>query len=311
MTALFYVLMYTATIVFLSGCAIRAYRYSSAPVHLRWELYPVPHEEPHRAEHGGSYFESVDWWKQPSHFNLWGELKFMVPEMAFLKGLWEFNRKMWLRSFPFHFGLYLLIGTFALIFADAAGALLVSGFGQGAISGFLHSVYKATGIVGGLMGLIGAVGLLHRRLTDRDLRNYTAPGDILNLILFIGTLSLLFLGFGLREPTDPSASAILQGLFTFDTSLQIPDLLATALIVAGLLAAYVPMTHMSHFIAKWFTYHSVRWDDQPEFRSARLAQKMAEYLTYKPTWAAPHVGADGTRTWVDIATTNPAQGVKK
>lgn len=311
MTALFYVLTYAATIVFVLGCTVRAYRYSSAPVHLRWELYPVPHEESHRVEHGGSYFESVDWWKQSAQFNLWGELKFMVPEMTFLKGLWEFNRKMWFRSFPFHFGLYLLIGTFVLVFADAVGALLVPGFGQGAISGLLHSVYRITGVAGGLLGLIGALGLLHRRLTDRDLRNYTTSGDLFNLILFILTLALLFLGAGLRQPSDPSASAILRGLLTFDTSLKIPGLLVAALILAGLVAAYVPMTHMSHFIAKWFTYHSVRWDDQPEFRNARLARKVAEYLTYKPSWAAPHVGANGTRTWVDIATTNPAQGVKK
>ena len=35
----------------------------------------------------------------------------MIPEMLLLKGLWEFNRKLWYRSFPFHFGLYILIGA--------------------------------------------------------------------------------------------------------------------------------------------------------------------------------------------------------
>ena len=32
----------------------------------------------------------------------------MVPEMLFLHGLRTFNRSLWYRSFPFHFGLYLL-----------------------------------------------------------------------------------------------------------------------------------------------------------------------------------------------------------
>jgi len=38
---------------------------------------------------------------------------------------------------------------------------------------------------------------------------------------------------------------------------------------------------------------------------------MAECLTYRPTWKAPHVAGDGVKTWVDIATTNPQQGGKK
>ncbi len=69
---------------------------------------------------------------------------------------------------------------------------------------------------------------------------------------------------------------------------------------------------MSHFIAKYFTYHSVRWDDTPSRPRRRAGQKrIAEYLTYRPTWSAPHMGADGAKTWADIATANPAQGAKK
>ena len=36
-----------------------------------------------------------------------------------MKGLCEFNRKLWFGSFPFHFGLYLLIGTLALLMLGA------------------------------------------------------------------------------------------------------------------------------------------------------------------------------------------------
>jgi hypothetical protein len=71
------------------------------------------------------------------------------------------------------------------------------------------------------------------------------------------------------------------------------------------------MTHMSHFIAKYFTYHAVRWDDRPSQRGGVLEKRVAEYLTYRPRWAAPHVGADGARTWADIASANPARGGKK
>jgi nitrate reductase gamma subunit len=83
------------------------------------------------------------------------------------------------------------------------------------------------------------------------------------------------------------------------------------LVLSALLTAYIPLTHMSHFIAKYFTYHTVRWDDRPNLKGSDLAKKVAEYLTYRPRWAARHIGADGVKTWADIAASNPAQGVKK
>jgi nitrate reductase gamma subunit len=153
--------------------------------------------------------------------------------------------------------------------------------------------------------------LLLRRLTDRDLKNYSTPGDIFNLLFFIVAFGLLLLSYGLRGPEFPNALGFTQSLLTFDTSVQVPPLLLSGMILSSLLVAYIPMTHMSHFIAKYFTYHSIRWDDQPTAKNARLAQKIAEVLSYKPTWAAPHMLADGTKTWVEVATTNPAQGDKK
>jgi hypothetical protein len=68
---------------------------------------------------------------------------------------------------------------------------------------------------------------------------------------------------------------------------------------------------MSHFIGKYFTYHSVKWDDAVNHRGGKFESKIAEYLTYKPTWAAPHVHADGNRTWAEVVTINPAQQVRK
>ncbi len=44
-----------------------------------------------------------------------GELKVMVPEILFLVALREHNQKLWTWSFPFHFGLYLVGFTTALM----------------------------------------------------------------------------------------------------------------------------------------------------------------------------------------------------
>jgi len=275
--SLLYGLLYAGGIVFLAGCIVRAVRYSRQPLHLRWEIYPVPHGRT-------------------------GELKVMVPEILFLKGLWEFNRPMWYVSFPFHFGLYLLAAATALVACTAAAppALIV----------VLHQAYSVCGALGGLLALGGALGLLVRRLTVQELRAYSTLGDYLNLLFFSVTLVLLLTGYWLRPAGAPGLLDILRGAATFDTSLRLPPLLAAGIAAGAILLAYIPMTHMSHFIAKYFTYHRVRWDEAANVPGGSIEKRMAEYLMYRPSWAAPHVGATG-RTWAEIATASPAKGAAK
>lgn len=299
MTALVYLILYAGILGFLAGTLARAIYYARQPLHLRWELYPVPHEEPERVRHGGSYFEEPDWWARPLRFNRLTELKFMLEEMLFLKGLWDFNRKLWYRSFPFHFGLYLIAGALAVLVVAAV-----------ALPG-LASLAAVLGVAGAVLAMVGALGLLLRRLRDPDLKNYTAPGDIFNLAFFLAAFGLLGAGFLLRPEGAPGALEITRGLLRFDTSLEIPGLVAAGLILSSLLVIYIPMTHMAHYVAKYFTYHSVRWDDLPAARAAELQKKFAEYLTYRPHWSAPHIAANGSKTWAEIATTNPFEGAKR
>jgi nitrate reductase gamma subunit len=310
-TILLYGLIYLAVIAFVVGCVIRAVQYARMPVHLRWELYPVPHEEARRVEHGGSYFEEVDWWTKPTHFNLAGEMSFMVPEMLFLKGLWEYNRKLWSRSFPFHFGLYLVIGSVALLLVATLVSLVQPTWMAGSLAAGWLGLCRVVGLVGSILVILGSLGLLGRRLTDENMKNFTTPGDIFNLLFFTVTCTLLLAGYLFGGQQFPGMLAFTRGLLTFSPAVQVPGLLAAGMICGALLAAYIPYTHMSHFIAKYFTYHSVRWDDRVNIRGGELARRIAEYLTYRPTWSAPHMGADGVKTWADVATAKPALGTKK
>ncbi len=289
-----YLLIYACATVFIAASAARAVRYARAPIHLRWELYPVPHERADRAAHGGSYFEEGDWWTKPGEFSLWGELKAMIPEMLFLKALWEHNRRLWLRSFPFHLGLYLVIGSLALLGVAAALNLAA-----------LRLVYAPLGMAGTALVIIGAAALLLRRVTDPELKIYTTSGDIFNLVFFIAAFSTLAAGYITRGTDAPGMLQFARGLLSFDHSLRVPPLLATGLAMGAVLAAYIPLTHMSHFIAKYFTYHSVRWDDMPVARRKELQGKIEAYLTYRPTWSAPHIAGDGRKTWAEVAGENP------
>jgi len=222
MTPFLYVLIYVSFLSFLIASIVRAVRYARQPFHLRWELYPVPHEEPERVKHGGSYFEDLNWWTRSSKFHWVTELKFMVPEILFLKGLWEFNRPLWFRSFPFHFGLYLVIASVKLLLVSALLVIFVPSVMAGGLATALAILYSSCGAVGGGLVVAGAFGLLLRRLRDPDLRNYTAPGDLFNLAFFIVSFGLLILGYILRGPEYPGTLALAKGVLTFDTSTHGP-----------------------------------------------------------------------------------------
>ncbi len=305
MTALVFLIVYAGVLAFLAGCVARALTYARMPAHLRWEIYPVPHEEPERVAYGGSYFEQPRWWTKPLRSHWVTELRFMIPEMIFLKGLWDHNRSLWYRSFPFHFGLYLVAASMVCLVASVA--LTPAGVELSGTAGVLATAARILGAVGGAGVLVGALALAWRRLTAPEVRNYTAPGDVFNLIFFVVTFGLIGAGLLSRPEGAPGAWEVTRALLFFDTSIALPKLLAWGLVAGSLLVAYIPMTHMSHFIAKYFTYHKIRWDDVPMRQAQRLAKEIARYLSYRPRWAAPHVMADGRRSWAELAMLNPAQ----
>ena len=84
MTTLFYILAYLAVIGFVATAAIKVKGYLAAsPLHVRWELYPVPHEGP-KGSYGGSFMEETDWWTKPRHIDHMGDLKALLEEVLFL-----------------------------------------------------------------------------------------------------------------------------------------------------------------------------------------------------------------------------------
>ncbi|MGB9617500.1 MAG: nitrate reductase, partial [Desulfomonilaceae bacterium] len=53
-------LTYAAGLVFIAAFAAKLLKYATMPMHVRWELYPIPHEG---KAWGGSFYEEVDHWK--------------------------------------------------------------------------------------------------------------------------------------------------------------------------------------------------------------------------------------------------------
>ena len=310
MTSSIYLLCYAGILVFFAAVARRVYRQLAMPEHLRWELYPVGHEPGARGKYGGSYLEELDWWTKPIHSSKIAEAGVMVPEIILIKGLWEHNRPLWYISFPFHFGLYLLMGTVALLTLGGAwqgffGAAIAHD--AGLVGAILYYATILTGYVGLTLGLIGAVALLIRRVTDQALKDYTALLDYLNLLLFIATLGAGLLAWLFVPDAFGLVRGFIANLLTFKVGAPVGSpLVSAAIVLAAVTMAYIPLTHMSHFFTKYFMYHHVRWNDAPNKPGGKLEQAIAANLERKPTWAAEHVGADGAKTWAQIATTNPA-----
>ena len=307
MTVLAYIVAYVGLAVFTVACIARVVMWSKMPIHMRWELYPVAHEPAAKVRYGGSFMEELDWWKKPRHTSLLGEVKVMVPEILFLVALREHNRPMWWRSFPFHFGLYLVIAATGLMMVGGVLGALAPAVMAGVVGAVLAKAVPVLAGAGLVLGLLGAIGLLQRRLGDKALRMYSVPADYVNLILFVITFGVALATFLLVDRDFGIVSGIVANLVTFNlaalpaagTALLLPLL---SVILLALLVAYIPLTHMSHFIGKYFAYHAIRWNDEPNLPGGRQEKKIQEMLGQPVTWAAPHIKGDGRRTWADVAT---------
>ena len=166
MTTLFYILAYLAVIGFVATAAIKVKGYLAAsPLHARWELYPVPHEGP-KGSYGGSFMEETDWWTKPRHVDHLGDIKALLEEVLFLHATFTHNLKLWFRTYPFHLGLYMLMGG-TIILVIAAFLRLFGMNPDGGFLTFVHNVINAISLLG-MFGIIGGgIGLICRRRVHR------------------------------------------------------------------------------------------------------------------------------------------------
>ena len=251
-------------------------------------------------EHGGSYFEELDWWEKARRTSVLGELKIMIPEILLLIGLWENRRKLWLVSFPFHAGIYLTILFLLLLLAEgitqAAGAPVTADSNAAA----LHYFTIVVGAVAIVSTAVGALGLLVMRLTDRGLHLYAVPADYFNLGLILVMAVLGLVTWLAVDQSFTEARAYAQGLVSFEQPAGISGAIIAESVLLSLFLVYLPFTHMAHFVLKLFTYHFVRWDDNPNLRGSAYEQLIAVCLERPVAWAAPHIQQG--KSWAEVAT---------
>jgi nitrate reductase gamma subunit len=305
MTTLVYLLGYLGVLGFAVTSIMKIMKYvKSTPLHVRWELYPVPHEG-ERAKHGGSYLEEFEWWKEKRHIDHLGDLKALIMEVFFLEATFHHNKPLWIRTYPFHFGLYMLMGGAILLFLMAIIRLATGD--QNAFFGFLYWVLNLMAVVG-MLGLVGGgIGLIQRRLTDKGLKMVSTPEhffDIGAFVLFgLTGLAVWFSNGGLNGTFSKIAGDYVYGLLTFNTSLALTGGFCLHMIIGVVLMLIIPLTFMSHILLKYFFYHDVRWEDVATPESKKNQDAILKGLQFHLTWKAPHLNPEGkSMTWVEMAT---------
>lgn len=302
-----YFFSYFSFLVFIILIINKIRQYSGTPLHLRWDLYPIAHER-ERNKYGGSYYEEPDWWNKRNKKSRLSELLEVLEEIFFLKGVYHHNKKLWYYTFPFHLGLYLITGSIFLIISSIILDISSSAdiFWQNNTAEYiLFYLINTAGYTGMVLTFSGCLGLILERLTEKKYRFYNAPMDFINLFFILG---ILITGMFTIEPSNSSFilyKIYLRNLFTFNfTVIAKPVFLVHISLVSAFLL-YFPVTRMRHLFAKYFTYHRVRWEDNPNLKGGKLDSKIRESLNFRVSWSAPHINAGNN--WAETSAKLPPE----
>jgi nitrate reductase gamma subunit len=295
---------FSAIFIFLVLMVYRILAIISLPVHLRWELAPIPHEKG-KGHYGGSYLEEYEWWQKPRRRSRIAPIMYMLREISLLRGVWKHNRSLWPFSFSLHAGIYLIIIT---IFLHIINALFIITDIPLSILNVFQNIASVLAVMGYVLGSLGAIGLFLKRMLDSNLRPFSTFSMYFRLV-FLGTvfISGVYAWFDIKNFASETSNFV-ENLITLDTGVSTSLPLALHIIISLLFIMYLPFTDMIHFIIKHFTYNTVRWNDEP--LDEKMGVKLQVLLNQPIAWSASHVKAEGKKSWTDITTEKTNDGKK-
>jgi nitrate reductase gamma subunit len=286
------VFAWCALAFFLTATVWRILAIARLPVHLRWDLAPIPRE---RGKRGGTYLEEYEWWKKARKTSAVAPLVYIVKEIFLLRSVWRHNRALWPFSFAMHLGIYLLFGAVLVL---TLLAVRVYELQTGTVQIGLN-VASTMALCSYLLGTAGTVGLLLKRVFDPNLRWSNDTGTFLNLLF----LAAVFVSGGYAWFVSHNAAGGAATLIGRDIALlggfRISFPLGLHVTLFLLFCIYLPLTNMVHFAAKYFSFHAVLWNDKP--LNERMEREMADLLSHPVGWNASHTRADGRESWAEVA----------
>ncbi|MCG6536196.1 MAG: hypothetical protein L7F78_16225, partial [Syntrophales bacterium LBB04] len=115
------VLTYIAYIFIVVAYTVKVVGWLRLPPHIRWDLYPVIHEEHYR--YGGSYYERQEWWTKPRPRNRWRSFLYAMKDNFYMGEYFKRHSLYWLFLLPWHLG-FIFITTFHVLCFFAAVAMV-------------------------------------------------------------------------------------------------------------------------------------------------------------------------------------------
>jgi len=288
-----HVVTFSAIFIFLVLAVYRVIAITRLPVHLRWELAPIPHEKG-KSKYGGSYLEEYEWWRKPRRRSRLGPIAYMLREIFLFKGVWKNNRSFWPFAFLLHIGIYLFIITILLNIVNAL--LIITGVPASVIKVF-QDITSALALAGYLAGALGSAALILKRRLDADYRPFTTPAMYFKLGFLVAVFISGIWAWSAVPDYASRTGGFVKDLFTLDGGITAAPALTAHIIITLLFIVYLPLTDMFHFIAKYFTHHAVRWNDEP--MDEKMDKKMVGLIDGPVGWSAPHAGTG--KSWAEIA----------
>ena len=289
------ILTYFGYVFIIAMYSVKAVKYLGLPRHLRWELYPVMHEERYR--YGGSYFEDMDWMTRDRRKGWLRSIVFLLKEYFTLGEYLRRHKSYWIALYPWHTGFILIISFHILTFFAALAMVfgLPVSSGSPVLAGkIFYYVVLLVGVVSFISGLIGSIGVMIKRLVDYDLRAYATPQ---NYFTYLFCLVVFLSGLYAWAFVDSTFSEYRQfwvGLITWKP-VSVAPAAALHIFLFDLFLIYLPFTRSMHYITRLFAFFLIRWDDEPNLRGSELEKTLVKLFGQKVTWAAPHI--KGGKTW--------------
>jgi nitrate reductase gamma subunit len=309
MGTLIIVLTYVAYVFIVVVYTVKIAAWLRLPPHIRWDLYPVIHEEHYR--YGGSYYEKQEWWTQPRPRHTWRSLLYSLKDNLYMGEYYERNRLYWLFLLPWHLG-FIFIITFHILCFFAAVAMH-SGLDIGAVSAqvagrILFTVLLVTGGIAFIAGTFGSLGMPIVRLADRGLRTYAMPMNYFNYLFFLAVYGSGLYAWIALDPTLDEYRTYWLGLITL-TAPTLHPLTVLHIVLFDIFLIYLPFTRSTHYITRILAYFFIRWDDEPNLHGSKLERQIGGLLGRKVSWAAKHIPAG--KSWAEAAMESGLPEAKK
>ena len=279
---------YVSYVFVIAAYSVKITKYFRMPLHLRWELYPIPHEK--ASEYGGSYMEEFEWWTKQRPRQTFRNVLDMLKRYLFFGEYFRKIRGYWTGLYPWHTGFYLIVLFDGLTMLG--GILLVttniSISGTGGGGAVLYYLTMVVGVVSFITGIIGSIILLIKRLADKDLKNYASPINYFNYVFFFFVFASGLVSWAFFDPTLDGYREFWAGIFSYKYA-AVDAATYIHILLFSLFLIYLPFTRSTHYITKILAFFSVRWDDKPNLRGSKIEGKVKEMLGQPVSWSASHI----------------------